>query len=136
MTPLLSKLFIKQSVRSSPPIGEKATACNHKSNKKKRAVSMSGQITLPWTFDIKGKCIKIMFFYFFYTSFFTSAHQNNSKTPKKINLKLKKNQNFPNARLDRNAKQGLKKGQPNFIVPISSKYLGKRNWAAISAASK
>jgi hypothetical protein len=54
MTPLLSKLFIKQSVRSSPPIGEKATAYNHKSNKKKRAVNLSWKITLPWTFDIKG----------------------------------------------------------------------------------
>jgi hypothetical protein len=71
-------------------------------------------------------------FLFFFTSFFTSTHQNNPKTPKKINLKIKKIQNFSNARLDRNAKRGLKKGQPNFTVPISSKYLGKRNRAAIS----
>ena len=28
--PLLSKLFIKQSVRNSPPIGEKDTACYYK----------------------------------------------------------------------------------------------------------
>lgn len=28
--PLLSKLFVKQSVRNSPPIGEDATACEKK----------------------------------------------------------------------------------------------------------
>jgi len=29
-TPLLSKLFIMQSVKNSPPTGEVATDCNHK----------------------------------------------------------------------------------------------------------
>lgn len=34
--PLLSKLFVKQSVRNSPPIGEDATACEKKRKKCQR----------------------------------------------------------------------------------------------------
>jgi hypothetical protein len=52
------------------------------------------------------KYIKIIYFFIFKKLFLTSTHQNDSKTPKNINLKQKKKSNFYKTFLKHKTKEG------------------------------